>query len=141
VEPLGAVARRGLVGCAGYEPLRSPATYYRRFLLLRRFFRWVSRRDGAHDPFLDLDPPPKPRQERDWLIREEFRRLLDAAGRPERNMPSRSSPLLGKNPRRRPSLISLLRRVTAPIIRRATRNRRAVAVATPNRRLTLRSAG
>jgi hypothetical protein len=22
VEPLGAVARRGLLGCAGYEPLR-----------------------------------------------------------------------------------------------------------------------
>jgi integrase/recombinase XerC len=65
----------------------APATYYRRFLLLRRFFRWVSRRDGAGDPFLDLDPPPKPRQERDWLTKEEFRRLLDAAGRPERNLP------------------------------------------------------
>jgi integrase/recombinase XerC len=65
----------------------APATYYRHFLLLRRFFRWVSRRDGAHDPFLDLDPPPKPRQERDWLTREEFGRLLDAAGHPERNLP------------------------------------------------------
>jgi integrase/recombinase XerC len=65
----------------------APATYYRRFLLVRRFLRWVSRRDGAPDPFLDLEPPPKPHQERDWLTREEFRRLLDAAGRPERNLP------------------------------------------------------
>jgi integrase len=65
----------------------APATYYRRFLLLRRFLRWVSRRDGAPDPFVDLDPPPKPRQERDWLTPEEFRLLHDAAGRPERNLP------------------------------------------------------
>jgi integrase/recombinase XerC len=65
----------------------APATYYRRFLLLRRFLRWVCRRDGAPDPFLDLEPPPKPRQERDWLTREEFGRLLDAAGRPDRNLP------------------------------------------------------
>lgn len=42
----------------------APATYYRRFILLRRFLRWVSRRDGVPDPFLDLEPPPKPRQER-----------------------------------------------------------------------------
>jgi integrase/recombinase XerC len=65
----------------------APATYYRRFLLLRRFLRWVSRRVGVPDPFRDLDPPPKPRQERDWLTREEFRRLLDAAGKPDRNLP------------------------------------------------------
>jgi integrase/recombinase XerC len=65
----------------------APATYYLRFLLLRRFMRWVSRRDGLPDPFLDLEPPPKPRQEREWLTRDEFRRLLDAAGRPERNLP------------------------------------------------------
>jgi integrase/recombinase XerD len=65
----------------------APATYYRRFLLLRRFLRWVSRRDGLPDPFLDLEPPPKPRQERDWLTRDEFRRLLDAAGHPDRNLP------------------------------------------------------
>jgi integrase/recombinase XerC len=65
----------------------APATYYRRFVLLRRFLRWVSRRDGVPDPFLDLEPPPKPRQERDWLERDEFRRLLEAAGRPERNLP------------------------------------------------------
>jgi len=65
----------------------APATYYRRFLVLRRFLRWVCRRVGTLDPFRDLDPPPKPRQERDWLTREEFRRLLDAAGKPERNLP------------------------------------------------------
>jgi integrase/recombinase XerC len=65
----------------------APATYYRRFLLLRRFLRWVSRRIGVPDPFRDLDPPPKPRQERDWLTREEFLRLLDAAGKPDRNLP------------------------------------------------------
>jgi integrase/recombinase XerC len=63
------------------------ASYYRRFVLLRKFVRWVCRRDGVPDPFLDLDAPPKPRQERDWLTPEEFRRLLDAAGRPERNLP------------------------------------------------------
>ncbi|MGH2920821.1 MAG: tyrosine-type recombinase/integrase [Gaiellaceae bacterium] len=65
----------------------APATYYRRFVLVRRFLRWVSRRDGVPDPFLDLEPPPKPRQERDWLEPDEFRRLLDAAGRPARNLP------------------------------------------------------
>ena len=63
------------------------ATYYRRFLLLRKFLRWVSQREGVRDPFLDLEPPPKPRHERDWLTSAEFRRLLDAAGRPERNLP------------------------------------------------------
>jgi integrase len=39
------------------------------------------------DPFFDLEPPPKPRQERDWLTPEEFRFLLDAAARPGRNLP------------------------------------------------------
>ena len=65
----------------------APATYYRRFVLIRRFLRWVGRRDGVPDPFLDLAPPPKPRQERDWLEQDEFRRLLDAAEHPERNLP------------------------------------------------------
>jgi site-specific recombinase XerD len=69
--------------CAG----PAQATYYRRFLLLRKFLRWVSQREGVRDPFLDLEPPPKPRQERDWLTPEEFRRLLNAAGRPDRNLP------------------------------------------------------
>ncbi len=63
------------------------ATYYRRFLLLRKFLRWVGQREGVRDPFVDLEPPPKPRQERDWLTSEEFRLLLDAARRPERNLP------------------------------------------------------
>src|SRR5436189_2518 len=43
--------------------------------------RWVSRREGVPDPFLDLDAPPKPRQESDWLTAEEFHRMLSAAGR------------------------------------------------------------
>jgi integrase/recombinase XerC len=61
----------------------APATYHRRFVLLRRFMRWLSRSGGVPDPFLDLEAPPKPRQE-DWLTREEFTRMLDAASRPER---------------------------------------------------------
>jgi integrase/recombinase XerC len=72
-----------------YQERAQPAqaSYYRRFVLLRKFVRWVCRREGVPDPFLDLDAPPKPRQERDWLTPEEFRCLLDAAGRPERNLP------------------------------------------------------
>jgi len=72
-----------------YQQRAQPAeaSYYRRFVLLRKFVRWVCRRDGVPDPFLDLDAPPKPRQERDWLTPEEFRRLLDAATRPDRNVP------------------------------------------------------
>lgn len=70
-----------------YQRRRSPApaTYHRRFLVLRRFMRWVSRRDGVPDPFLDLDAPPKPRQESDWLTPAEFQRMLAAAARPERH--------------------------------------------------------
>lgn len=62
----------------------APATYHRRFLLLRRFMRWLAARHGIPDPFLDLQPPAKPRQESDWLTPDEFRRMLDAAGRPAR---------------------------------------------------------
>ena len=62
----------------------APATYYRRFGLLRRFVRWLSRRSGAPDPFLDLEAPPKPQQEADWLTEQEFGRLLDAAEHPPR---------------------------------------------------------
>jgi len=65
----------------------APATYHRRFLLLRCFMRWVSHRNGLPDPFLELQAPPKPRQESDWLTREEFVRMLDAAGRPQRRHP------------------------------------------------------
>jgi hypothetical protein len=48
------------------------ATYYRRFLLLRKFLWWVGQREGVRDPVVDLEPPPKPRQERDWLTPEEL---------------------------------------------------------------------
>jgi site-specific recombinase XerD len=72
-----------------YRRRASPAaaTYHRHFLLLRRFMRWLSRRDGVPDPFLDLEPPPRPQQEREWLTPEEFQRLLAAAARPRRRLP------------------------------------------------------
>jgi integrase/recombinase XerC len=62
----------------------APATYHRRFLLLRRFMAWVSQRNGLPNPFSDLQAPPKPRQEAEWLTREEFARMLDAAASPKR---------------------------------------------------------
>jgi site-specific recombinase XerD len=62
----------------------APATYYRRFGLLRRFVRWLSRRSGTPDPFLDLEAPPKRQQEADWLTEQEFARLLTAAEHPPR---------------------------------------------------------
>lgn len=62
----------------------APATYYRRFVLLRCFFRWFGRRSGLPDPFLELEPPPKPQQEADWLTESEFSRLLAAAEDPPR---------------------------------------------------------
>jgi integrase len=62
----------------------APATYYRRFGLLRRFVRWLSRRSGLPDPFLELEPPPKPQQEADWLTQDEFARLRTAAEHPRR---------------------------------------------------------
>lgn len=65
----------------------APATYHRRFLLLRRFMQWFSRRNGTPDPFLELQAPPKPHQESDWLTREEFMQMLAAAGRPQRRRP------------------------------------------------------
>lgn len=64
----------------------APATYYRRFVLLRRFLRWRSHRDGTPDPFLDLPAPRKPREEQDWLTRDEFALMLDAAAHPRRNL-------------------------------------------------------
>lgn len=63
----------------------APATYHRRFLLVRNFMRWLCRRDGLPDPFAELQPPPKPHQEADWLTPQEFAALLDASGRPPRN--------------------------------------------------------
>jgi len=65
----------------------APATYHRRFLLLRRFMSWVSHRNGLPDAFLELQAPPKPRHESDWLTREEFVRMLHAAEHPIRRLP------------------------------------------------------
>jgi site-specific recombinase XerD len=65
----------------------APATYHRRFLLLRRFMAWVSQRNGLPDPFSELEAPPKPRQEAEWLTREEFARMLHAAANPKRARP------------------------------------------------------
>jgi integrase/recombinase XerC len=65
----------------------APATYHRRFLLLRRFMHWSSARNGLPDPFLELDTPAKPRHEGDWLTRSEFAQLLHGAGAPKRRRP------------------------------------------------------
>jgi integrase/recombinase XerC len=62
----------------------APATYYRRFVLLRRFMAWLSRRQGTPDPFPELEAPSKPQQEREWLTHEEFARLIQAAEHPLR---------------------------------------------------------
>ena len=62
----------------------APATYHRRFLLLRRFMRWVAQREGLPDPFAELDAPARPREEADWLTQQEFARLLAAVGQPVR---------------------------------------------------------
>lgn len=69
-----------------YRRHQSPAaaTYHRRFILLRRFLRWVAQSESVGDPFAELDAPARPRQESDWLTIDEFRRMLDAAGRPLR---------------------------------------------------------
>jgi site-specific recombinase XerD len=69
-----------------YRQRRSPApaTYHRRFLLLRRVIRWASERKGVRDPFLELEPPAKPRQESDWLTRAESTMLLATAEHPAR---------------------------------------------------------
>lgn len=65
----------------------APATYHRRFLLLRCFMQWFSRRNGTPDPFLDLEAPAKVRQERDWLTQEEFAVVLACAEKPRRRHP------------------------------------------------------
>ena len=62
----------------------APATYYRRFVLLRRFFAWLAAHEGCRDPFADLEAPPKPRQAADWLTPPEFARMLEAASAPRR---------------------------------------------------------
>jgi integrase/recombinase XerC len=60
------------------------ATYYRRFVLLRRFFRWRAALAQVPDPFLELEAPGKPLQAADWLTPAEFDRLLGAAAAPAR---------------------------------------------------------
>jgi integrase len=65
----------------------APATYHRRFLLLRCFIQWFSRRNGTPDPFLDLEAPAKVRQQRDWLTCEEFAAVLACAAKPLRRRP------------------------------------------------------
>lgn len=74
---------------AGYRQRAdpAPATYYRRFTLLRRFFRWLSSRARMPDPFLELDAPGKPVQAADWLTAAEFARLLVGAETPARRIP------------------------------------------------------
>jgi site-specific recombinase XerD len=64
-----------------------PATYHRRFLLVRRFLRWLSQREGVPDPFSELAPPPKPRHHGDWLTTQEFASLLQGASRPSKRWP------------------------------------------------------
>jgi integrase len=55
---------------------------------LSRALRWLSRRrNGLPDPFLELEAPPKPQQEADWLTTDEFAQLLAAAARPPRRRP------------------------------------------------------
>ena len=71
-----------------YRRTRSPmpATYHRRFILLRRFVRWVCQRHGLPDPFVDLDAPPKPPQTSDWLTPDEFAAMIAAAANPRRKL-------------------------------------------------------
>ncbi len=62
----------------------APATYHRRFIVLRRFFRWLSGHEGVPNPLEDLEAPRKPQQVADWLTPKEFSRLLEAAAEPPR---------------------------------------------------------
>lgn len=55
--------------------------------MLRYFFRWLSARAAATDPFRDLEAPSKPRKEAAWLTGDEFARLLEAANKPRRAIP------------------------------------------------------
>lgn len=75
---------------AGYQQRcqPAPATLRRRFMLLRAFMQWVSRRQATTDPFRELPLPPDPRRrERNWLTREELAQLLAGAARPRRALP------------------------------------------------------
>ncbi len=65
------------------QPAR--ATYLHRFVILRSFMGWVSRRHGTPDPFLALKPP-RARRERNWLTRDEFLQILKGAEHPARDL-------------------------------------------------------
>lgn len=69
-----------------YRRRKTPAasTYHRHFLLLRSYVRWLARSEGLPRPFLDLAPPPRPVQARDWLTPDEFQKLLHGAANPGR---------------------------------------------------------
>lgn len=64
-----------------YRQRRAPAaaTYSRRFVQLRSFMVWLSRRRGTPNPFDGLTTPPRYWQQ-ETLTREEFLELLDGAG-------------------------------------------------------------
>lgn len=72
----------------------SPASYHHRFGLLRTFLGWVARRQGTPNPLLELQAPPDPRRRqrqlaRQWITREEFAGILDAAEHPLNDRPGR----------------------------------------------------
>ena len=88
----------------------APATYYRRFLLLRRFLG--SNLPGALARRTRSANSTRPRshaRSATGLTREEFQRgLLDAAGKPERNLPglAERDQLVLTTPPRRPACVA-----------------------------------
>ncbi len=85
-----------------YQQRAGPAqaTYYRRFLLLRKFLRWVSQREGVRDPFVDLEPPPKPlRALRARVAGSRPQRTQAVAARPTREGRQVSTSTVASSPR------------------------------------------
>jgi integrase/recombinase XerD len=70
-----------------YQQRCQPArvTFLHRFVILRTFMQWVSRRHGTPDPFLALKPP-RTQRGRNWLTRDEFLQILKGAEHPARNL-------------------------------------------------------
>ncbi|MGH2833123.1 MAG: tyrosine-type recombinase/integrase [Solirubrobacteraceae bacterium] len=64
----------------------APSTYRNRFVQLRSFMVWLSRRHGTPNPF-DALPTPSPHYKQEWLTREEFVELLAGAANPSRDVP------------------------------------------------------
>jgi integrase len=64
----------------------SPATYRRRFSLLRTFMVWLDHCHDISNPFRELQPPPKPRSRPSELTREDFAKMLAGAERPPRDV-------------------------------------------------------